>query len=85
MAIVANDIIAFCGFGVFHSSTAVGDFPDPANVLESDTTDGVPGTYHEPTVGEVQKGVTFGPASAYTGTYNKVRRRYQGYHWRPTS
>jgi len=46
-----------------------GDFPDPANVIEGDTTNGSAGTYHEATVGEVQDGVMFGPASEYEGTY----------------
>lgn len=34
------------------------------------------GTYHESTTGEVQSGVTFGPASAYTGTYDPVTGNY---------
>jgi hypothetical protein len=48
-----------------------GDYPDAANVLETDTTDLVAGTYHEATVAEVKAGVTFGPASAYVGTYGQ--------------
>jgi hypothetical protein len=47
------------------------DYPDVANVLETDTVGGVPGTYHEALAGEVQYGVLFGPASAYTGTYGQ--------------
>lgn len=47
------------------------DYPDVANVLETDTVGGVPGTYHEAAAGEVQYGVLFGPASAYTGTYGQ--------------
>jgi hypothetical protein len=50
-------------------SSGAADFPDVGNVLESDTVNGVPGTYHPATVAEVASGVTFGPASAYTGTY----------------
>ncbi len=46
------------------------DFPDPANVLEGDTTNGVPGTYHEAATAEVKNGITFGPSSGYTGTYS---------------
>jgi hypothetical protein len=46
-----------------------GDFPDAANVIEGDTTNGAAGTYHEAAIAEVQDGVFFGPASAYEGTY----------------
>jgi hypothetical protein len=49
-----------------------GDFPDAQNVLESDTTNGATGTYHEAEAVEVQAGVEFGPASIYTGTYSLV-------------
>lgn len=34
------------------------------------------GTYHEATVGEVQDGVMFGPASAYEGTYDPITGAY---------
>jgi hypothetical protein len=46
-----------------------GDFPDPGNVTEDDTTNGVTGTYHEATEAEVQSGVHFGASSALTGSY----------------
>src|SRR5574343_213796 len=46
-----------------------GDYPDPDNVLECDTTDGVSGTYHEAAAVEVASGVIFGPSSSYIGTY----------------
>lgn len=44
------------------------DYPAVGAVLESDTVDGAAGTYHEAAEAEVQSGVTFGPAEAYTGT-----------------
>ena len=48
----------------------VSDLPDIGNVLDTDTLDGAPGTYHPPTIGEVALGVPFGPASALRGTFN---------------
>jgi hypothetical protein len=45
------------------------DLPPVTNVLETDTVNGVAGTYHPPTVAEVQEGVAFGPSSSLTGTY----------------
>lgn len=53
--------------------TAAAVYPAAANVLEAETAFGptgadYAGTYHEAEAGEVESGVTFGPASAYTGT-----------------
>jgi len=45
------------------------DYPDVGNVTEDDTVNGIQGTYHEPTVAEVQDGVMFGASSALGGTY----------------
>jgi len=58
--------------GVNKTGTYSPDFPDVGSVIESDTVNGSPGTYHEATPAEVQLGVTFGPAETYTGTYNPV-------------
>lgn len=52
-----------------YESDGSGDYPDPANVLDGDTTNELPGTYHAPLPAEVAAGVTFGPASSLTGTY----------------
>jgi hypothetical protein len=48
------------------------DFPDVGNVLETDTVDGVPGTYHEATEAEVAFGVHFGALSARTGAFGQT-------------
>lgn len=46
MAIAGGNIIAWAGWGGLAIATSgVGDFPDPSNVLNDDTTNGVPGTY----------------------------------------
>jgi hypothetical protein len=55
----------------FPAETGVTDYPDVGNVLDTDTVNGSPGTYHEAGVAEVRYGVTFGPLSAYTGTYGQ--------------
>ena len=44
------------------------DFPAVGNVTEDDTVNGAQGTYHEPTVAEVEAGVTFGADEELTGT-----------------
>jgi len=44
------------------------DFPAVGNVTEDDTVNGAQGTYHEPTVAEVEEGVTFGAGGELTGT-----------------
>lgn len=54
------------------------DFPDVANVLESDTVNGVAGTYHEAATSEVKDGVKFGAASALTGTYGAASSSLSG-------
>ena len=46
------------------------DLPALAAVLDTDTLNGVAGTYHAPSVAEVQEGITFGPSSSLTGTYS---------------
>lgn len=63
------DLRAFGTHGTFSSN--VTDLPALASILETDTLDGVPGTYHEALTGEVQYGVTFGPSQSYTGTYGQ--------------
>ena len=45
------------------------DFPAVASVLDTDTVNGVAGTYHVPTVAQVQAGVYFGAGSSLMGTY----------------
>jgi hypothetical protein len=63
------DLLAFGTHGTFSSN--VTDLPALASILETDTLDGVPGTYHEAATSEVQYGVTFGPSQSYTGTYGQ--------------
>ena len=47
----------------------VPDFPDAANVLSDDTTNGATGTFTAPAVGDVQDGVQFGAGSTeFEGT-----------------
>jgi hypothetical protein len=62
--VVIDDVVGNYGGG------GVTDLPEIFNVLDTDTLDHVPGTYHGATIAEVKYGVVFGPASAYTGTYN---------------
>jgi hypothetical protein len=54
------------------SGSGSGDYPDPANVLEKDTTNGQPGTYKETPVNKVLKDYAYGPASSYLGTLEVV-------------
>lgn len=63
--VVIDDVTGTYGGG------GVTDLPEIYNVLDTDTLDNVPGTYHEATAAEVKYGVVFGPASAYTGTYGQ--------------
>lgn len=62
------DLLAFGTHGTFTNS--VTDLPALASILDTDTLDGVAGTYHEALPGEVAYGITFGPSSSYTGTYS---------------
>ncbi|MCE5212991.1 MAG: hypothetical protein LLG40_15725 [Deltaproteobacteria bacterium] len=48
------------------------DYPDAANVLTTDTVNGVAGTCVLPTAAQVQTGVAFGPAAALVGTYGTL-------------
>lgn len=45
------------------------DYPEPENVLESDTTDEVQGTYHAPDAAEVISTAVFGDGSGTAGTF----------------
>lgn len=60
-----GDTIDTAGYEVIYDP----DFPSVDSVLDTDTVNGVAGTYHAPTVAEVQRGVAFGPSSSLTGTY----------------
>jgi hypothetical protein len=48
------------------------DIAPPASVIDTDTTQGQAGLYHEATEAEVEKDVTFGPSSSYTGLYDPI-------------
>lgn len=63
-----KDVIVDDITGTYESSGS-GDYPSPSNVLEGDTTDGVPGTYKEVGEAYVVAGVTYGPSSMKTGAY----------------
>jgi hypothetical protein len=63
LAVVIDDVTG--------TYSGVSDLPDIGNVLDTDTLDLVPGTYHPAAVGEVKYGVVFGPASALTGIYGQ--------------
>jgi hypothetical protein len=60
-----GDTIDLAGFKVVFNA----DFPAIASVLDTDTVNGVAGTYHATDVTEVQAGVYFGASSALMGTY----------------
>jgi hypothetical protein len=47
------------------------DYPEVFNVLDTDTVDGVAGTYHPVSIAEVKYGIAFGPSSTLTGTYGQ--------------
>lgn len=75
--------------GAWSDATAP-DFPSVDSVLETDTVNNVPGTYHELTIAEVQDGVLFGPNSSYEGTYDNSTDpdfvlSSQGGNWDDTS
>jgi hypothetical protein len=57
-------------FNILAEAGGGGDYPDPANVLEADTTNGSAGIYHAPSVAEVISTAVFGALSAETGTYH---------------
>lgn len=67
-ASIEKDVVILGVTGTFEGSGS-GDYSDPANVLDSDTTDGVPGTYKEVAEAYVLAGVTYGASSGKTGTY----------------
>lgn len=62
---VVGDIIDLAGFAVTFNI----DLPAVASVLDTDTMNGVAGTYHAPETSEVQAGVHFGAGSIQVGTY----------------
>jgi hypothetical protein len=62
---IVGDTIDLTGFDLTFNA----DFPDVAGVLDTDTVNGVAGTYHVPTAAQVQAGVYFGPGSSLMGTY----------------
>ena len=51
------------------SGTHSPDFPDPSQVLTTDTTNGAPGTVALPSISDVESGVAFGPSLGLTGTF----------------
>lgn len=55
--------------GTAYEGTYSPDFPLASNVLEADTTNGVPGTYHDPENDEVKVGARVG-VSPRVGTYD---------------
>jgi hypothetical protein len=51
-----------------------GDYPAVTSVLDTDTTNGSPGTYHAPDAAEVISTAVFGPASGTAGTFDEAAR-----------
>lgn len=56
--------------GVLQTAEYSPDFPAAAAVLDSDTVNGSPGTYHAPDAAEVISTAVFGPSSGTAGTYD---------------
>lgn len=67
-AILKSGIIVDDVTGTYAGSGS-GDYPDPENVLDNDTTDNQPGLYKEVGEAYVVAGITYGASSGKTGTY----------------
>lgn len=69
MAIAGGNIIAWAGWGGLAIATSgVGDFPDPSNTLNDDTTNGVAGTYVAATPAYYKYGEQYGAGGTeFTG------------------
>lgn len=62
-------LLALGTLGNLQTSSGVGDFPDPSNVLTDDTTNGVAGTFANVGTADVRSGTQWGAAGVeFTGT-----------------